>query len=166
MPERTAHHLAQVNIALPRAPVDSTELADFMVLLDPINLLADHSPGFVWRLQTESGNATEIRPFDDDRLMVNLSVWESLEALREFVYSSRHLDVMRRRREWFHRLAEAYLTLWWLPAGTLPTIDEAKDRLAHLQRHGPGPDAFTFRDPFPPPGASRRAGAARPLLAG
>jgi hypothetical protein len=171
MPERTAHHLAQVNIALPRAPVDSTELADFMVLLDPINLLADHSPGFVWRLQTESGNATEIRPFDDDRLMVNLSVWESLEALRDFVYSSRHLDVMRRRREWFHRLAEAYLTLWWLPAGTLPTIDEAKDRLAHLQRHGPGPDAFTFREPFPPPGvpppgASRRAGAARPLLAG
>jgi heme-degrading monooxygenase HmoA len=166
MAERTVRHLAQVNIALPRAPLDGPELADFMALLDPVNRLADGSPGFVWRLQTESGNATEIRPFDDDRLIVNLTVWESLEALRNFVYASRHLDVLRRRREWFHRLAEAYQTMWWLPAGTLPTVAEAKDRLAHLRRHGPSPDAFTFRDPFPPPEASRPAGAARPLVAG
>ncbi len=152
MPGRNACHLAQVNIALPRAPLDAPELAEFMALLDPLNELADHSPGFVWRLQTEGGNATAIRPFDDDRLIVNLSVWESIEALRDFVYASRHLDVMRRRRDWFHRLAETYLALWWLPAGTLPTIGEAKDRLARLRRNGPGPGAFTFRQPFPPPG--------------
>ncbi|HEX6674271.1 MAG TPA: DUF3291 domain-containing protein [Actinomycetes bacterium] len=156
MPARSALHLAQVNIALPRAPVDAPELAEFMALLDPINELADRSPGFVWRLQTESGNATAIRPFDDHRLMVNLSVWESLEALRDFVYASRHLDVMRRRRDWFHRMAGTYLALWWLPAGTLPTVEEAKERLARLRRDGPGPDAFTFRQPFPPPGRGPR----------
>ena len=156
MPRRNAYHLAQVNIALPRVPLDSPELAEFMALLDPINELADRSPGFVWRLQTASGNATAIRPFDDHRLMVNLSVWESLEALRDFVYASRHLDVMRRRRDWFHRLAGTYLALWWLPAGTPPTVEEAKERLARLRRDGPGPDAFTFRRPFPPPGREPR----------
>src|ERR687885_807813 len=99
-----AHHLAQVNVATARAPLDSPQLADFVAALQPINALADHSPGFVWRLQTEEGDATSIRPYDDERIMVNLSVWESLEALRTFVYASRHLDVMRRRREWFQRM--------------------------------------------------------------
>jgi heme-degrading monooxygenase HmoA len=150
-----AHHLAQVNVATVRAPLDSLELAGFVAQLEPINALADHSPGFVWRLQTEDGDATAIRPFEDERIMVNLSVWESLEALRSFVYASRHLDVMRRRREWFHRM-EAYLALWWVPAGTIPTVAQAKDRLERLARDGPGPDAFTFRVPFPAP-----AGAAR-----
>jgi len=151
-----AHHLAQVNLATLRAPLDAPELAGFVAQLEPINALADHSPGFVWRLQTEDGDATSIRAFDDRRIMVNLSVWESLEALRSFVYVSRHLDVMRRRREWFHRMADAYMVLWWLPAGTIPTVAEAKDRLELLTRNGPGPDAFTFRAPFPAP-----AGAAR-----
>jgi hypothetical protein len=151
-----AHHLAQVNLATLRAPLDAPELAGFVAQLEPINALADHSPGFVWRLQTEDGDATSIRAFDDRRIMVNLSVWESLEALRSFVYVSRHLDVMRRRREWFHRMADAYMVLWWVPAGTIPTVAEARDRLELLTRNGPGPDAFTFRAPFPAP-----AGAAR-----
>jgi hypothetical protein len=150
-----AHHLAQVNVATVRAPLDSPELAGFVAQLEPINALADHSPGFVWRLQTEDGDATAIRPFQDERIMVNLSVWESLEALRTFVYASRHLDVMRHRREWFHRM-DIYLALWWVPAGTIPTVAQAKDRLQLLAGHGPSPDAFTFRVPFPAP-----AGAAR-----
>jgi hypothetical protein len=150
-----AHHLAQVNVATVRAPLDSPELAGFVAQLEPINALADHSPGFVWRLQTEDGDATAIRPFQDERIMVNLSVWESLEALRTFVYASRHLDVMRHRRAWFHRM-DTYLALWWVPAGTIPTVAQAKDRLQLLAGHGPSPDAFTFRVPFPAP-----AGAAR-----
>ena len=150
------HHLAQVNLATVRAPLDTPLLAGFVAQLEPINALADHSPGFVWRLQTEDGDATAIRPFGDQRIMVNLSVWESLEALRSFVYASRHLDVMRRRREWFHRMADAYLALWWVPAGTIPTVAEARDRIRRLTRDGPDPDAFTFRSPFPAPtGAAR-----------
>jgi heme-degrading monooxygenase HmoA len=157
MAEPTPHHLAQVNVALLRAPLDTAELAGFVELLEPINALADRSPGFVWRLQTEDGDATAVRAFDDDRMLVNLSVWESLAALRDFVYASRHLDAMRRRREWFHRLAIPYLALWWVPPGTVPTVAEAKRRLELVQRQGPGPDAFTLREPSPPPGALQDA---------
>jgi heme-degrading monooxygenase HmoA len=157
MAEPTPHHLAQVNVALLRAPLDTAELAGFVELLEPINALADRSPGFVWRLQTEDGDATAVRAFDDDRMLVNLSVWESLEALRDFVFASRHLDAMRRRREWFHRLAIPYLALWWVPPGTVPTVAEAKRRLELVQRQGPGPDAFTFREPSPQPGAPQDA---------
>ena len=153
-----AHHLAQVNVATLRAPLDTPELADFVAELEPINALADGSPGFVWRLQTEDGDATAIRAFDDERVIVNLSVWESLEALRNFVYASRHLDVLRRRRAWFQRMADPYLALWWLPAGTIPTVAQAKDRLELLQRQGPGAAAFTFRVPFPAPEQAARAG--------
>ena len=149
------HHLAQVNIATLRYPMDGPELAGFVAQLEPINALADAAPGFVWRLQTEDGDATAIRPFDDERIMVNLSVWESLEALRTFVYASRHLDVMRRRREWFHRM-DTYLALWWVPAGTIPTVAQAKDRLQLLAANGPNPDAFTFRVPFPAPAGATR----------
>src|SRR4051794_21674556 len=94
------HHVAQVNIGLPKAPLDSPQLSEFMAALDPLNALADGSPGFVWRLQTEDGNATAIRPFDDDRLMINMSVWASIDELAAFVYRSAHVEVMRRRREW------------------------------------------------------------------
>jgi hypothetical protein len=145
------HHLAQVNVARLRAPLDDPLLAGFVALLEPLNALADASRGFVWRLQTEAGDATALRVFDDDRVLINLSVWESLEALTEFVYSSRHLDALRRRREWFQRLAEASLALWWLPAGDLPDVGEAARRLERLRAHGPTPAAFTFRQPFPPP---------------
>ena len=146
-------HVAQVNIALPKAPVESPLLADFMALLDPINALADASDGFVWRLQTDEGNATSIRPFEDERLMVNLSTWESVEALREFVYRSVHVEVMRRRREWFEHM-RLYMALWWVPAGHMPSVEEAKDRLAHLRQYGPTPYAFTFKTPFARPDGS------------
>ena len=151
-----AHHLAQVNIATLRAPLDGPELAGFVAQLGPINALADQHPGFVWRLQTEDGDATAIRPFDDDRVIVNLSVWSSLEALRAFVYATRHLEVMRHRRAWFQRMPDPYLALWWMPAGTIPTVAEAKDRLELLAGHGPTAGAFTFRAPFPEPADATR----------
>jgi heme-degrading monooxygenase HmoA len=137
---------------LARAPVDSPALAGFVAELNPVNALADAAPGFVWRLQTEDGNATAVSVPSDDSLMVNLSVWESLDALGAFVHDSRHREVMRRRREWFLRMAEAYLALWWVPAGHLPTVGEAEQRLLHLRAHGPTAVAFTLRSPFPPPG--------------
>jgi hypothetical protein len=148
-----AFQLAQVNIARLREPLTSPLLADFVAALEPVNALADGAHGFVWRLQTEAGDATSIQAFDDERLIVNLSVWTSIEALGDFVYRSRHAEVMRRRREWFELMTDASVVLWWIPAGHLPTVDEAKERLVTLSADGPGPDAFTFRAPFAAPGS-------------
>ena len=126
-------------------------MAGFYADLDRINELADGWPGFVWRLVDDSGaDATSLRPFGGD-VMVNLSVWESLEALRAFTFRSGHLDVLRRRREWFRPLGDAYAVAWWVPAGHIPTVEEAGERLDLLRRKGPTPEAFTFRDPFPAP---------------
>src|ERR1041385_2899087 len=145
-------HLAQLNIGRLRAEVDDPSIAEFMDNLDPINALAEASPGFVWRLQTDEGNATAIRAFPDDPLMVlNLSVWESMETLADFAYRSAHTAFLRRRAEWFERQGEAYLVLWWIRVGTVPTVEEALARLDHLKRFGPNPEAFTFRRPFPHP---------------
>jgi hypothetical protein len=151
-----AYHLAQLNIARAKAPLDGPELAEFRARLDPINALADRSPGFVWRLQTDEGDATAIRAFDDGRLIVNMSVWQSLESLWRYVYDSEHLETMRRRREWFTRIEGVHMVLWWIEAGRLPSIDEAKLRLAELEAHGPTPRAFTFKRHFssPPSGAA------------
>jgi hypothetical protein len=143
-------HLAQVNVARGRAPIESPLMEGFMSLLDPVNALADAAPGFVWRLRDETGNATAIRPFDDERIMINLSVWESIEALHDFVYNGMHVEVFRRRREWFERFGYMHLALWWIPAGTLPTPEEAVERLEHLQEHGPTVRAFTFKRQFVP----------------
>ena len=145
--DRESLHLAQVNVARLLEPLTSPLLTDFVAALEPINALADDAPGFVWRLQTDAGDATSIHAFEDDRIIVNMSVWSSLETLGDFVYRSRHADVMRRRREWFEQMAEAFVVLWWIPAGHVPTLDEAKERLALLDAKGPGPDAFTFRAP-------------------
>ena len=147
-------HVAQVNIARPREPLESELLREFVEALDPVNAVADQSPGFVWRLQTEDGNATAVRVFADDGLIVNMSVWESIEALRAFVYSTpAHLNVMKRRREWFERM-DVYLVLWWVPAGYVPTVAEAEERVTLLRAIGPSPDAFTFRRHSPPPDAA------------
>ena len=148
------YHLAQLNIGRLRAPLDSDDLAPFVAALEPVNRLADAAPGFVWRLETEDGDATAIRAFDDDMLLINMSVWESIDVLAEFVYRTPHRDIMRQRVQFFERPIEAFLVLWWIPAGTIPTIDDAKRRLESLRRDGPTPGAFTFRTPFPPPDAS------------
>jgi uncharacterized protein DUF3291 len=146
-----AYRFAQFNIARIRAPLDSPQLSPFVTALEPINALADKSPGFVWRLQTDDGDATSIRAFDDDMLLVNMSVWESRDALSAFVYQSDHRPFLLRRREWFERAAEAFMVLWWVPADHTPTVDEAKQRLERLREHGPSQEAFTFQKPFPPP---------------
>ena len=143
-------HLAQVNIGMPRGPMDGEVMAGFAAMLEPINALADAAPGFVWRLQDDDGDATAIRPFSDDRLMINMSVWESVDALWDFVYDSDHLDVMRQRRKWFTGM-DVYMVLWWVPAGELPTTEDAKERLELLRADGPTSRAFTFKQSFPPP---------------
>ena len=150
-------HLAQLNIARLRAPLDSPQLADFVAALDPINALADAAPGFVWRLQTEDGNATAIRPYEDELMLVNMSTWETVEELADFVYRTLHRDVMVRRREWFEKMDELFTVLWWVPAGHVPSVDEAKERLERLRADGPTPEAFTFRHPFPAPDAQAAA---------
>jgi hypothetical protein len=150
------YQLAQLNIALARGPMDGPVMADFAAALEPINALADAAPGFVWRLQTDDGDATAIRPYEDERMMVNMSVWTSIETLRAFVYTSGHTPVMRNRKQWFASL-ETYLVLWWVPVGHEPTIAEAKERLQHLGERGPTPYAFTFRRSFPAPDVDPRA---------
>jgi Domain of unknown function (DUF3291) len=157
-----SHLLAQVNIGRLLAPTDSPALADFMAALDPVNALADAAPGFVWRLQTEDGNATAVQAFEWDAagsagVIINMSVWESVEALAAFVYSTGHRQVLRRRREWFEPMPEAYTALWWIPRGTIPTTADAEDKVRHLRAHGPTPEAFTLRVHFPPPGAAGSA---------
>ena len=157
----SAWHLAQFNIGIIRAPIDSTVMAEFVANLDRINALAERSPGFVWRLQTEEGNATAIRPYPANKNMaVNLSVWTDADSLRRFVFQSAHVEIMRRRAEWFLKMDEAFLVLWWVPKGHRPPIEEAKAKLELLRRKGATPDAFTFRQAYPPPDAPQAAPAA------
>lgn len=151
------YHIAQVNIGRIRAPLDDQIMAGFMPRLDEINALADRSPGFVWRLQTGAGNATYLRPFADHRLLLNMSVWESIETLKDYVYRTAHAELLRHRHEWFEKFSGAYAALWWTPAGHIPGIDEAKKRLAHLDAHGPAEFAFTFKKIFPPDDAFQRS---------
>ena len=147
----TSFHLAQINVGRILGPIDSAVMAEFVARLDEINALADGSAGFVWRLQTEDGDATAIRPFDDDMIIITMSVWESPAALHAYVYRSAHAEVMRRRREWFSRMADAFIALWWVPAGHRPTVAEGVARLERLRAEGPTPHAFTFREQFAPP---------------
>jgi len=147
----SAYELAQLNIGVIRGPMDSPVMADFATNLERINGIADSSPGFVWRLQTEEGDATSIRPFDNPNLLVNMSVWRDIESLQTYVYNSAHVDLMRRRREWFERMPEAFLVLWWVRKGHRPTIAEAMARLERLRKNGASPEAFSFGQAFPPP---------------
>ena len=144
-------HLAQVNIGRFIKPVEDPANADFVNALDHVNALADVSPGFVWRLKGEGSGAIDIKPFPDPQMAINMSVWESIDALAAFAYRNmEHRGVMRRRREWFEEM-KVYMALWWIPAGTLPTIEDAKAKLALLEKLGPTAEAFTFRQPFAPP---------------
>jgi len=174
--------LAQANVARMRAPLEDPRMEGFRSLLTRINALADASPGFVWRLQTEAGDATAVRAFDDPLLLFNMSVWESLEPLHRYVYRSDHVQPLRARRAWFlpldgpslvraravpsedasgaaahsePKVSEVHLVLWWIPAGQLPGVADARAKLERLAEQGPTPEAFTFRAPFPAPGAPR-----------
>jgi Domain of unknown function (DUF3291) len=151
------YHVAQVNIGRIVAPLDDPQMAGFVTRLDELNALADRSPGFVWRLQTSEGNATYFRPYGDDHILMNMSVWESVEALKNYVYRTVHSELLRQRHEWFSKFAGTYLALWWVPAGHIPGIDEARKRLAHLEAHGPTQFAFTFKTGFPADESFQRA---------
>jgi hypothetical protein len=139
------HHLAQVNIARMKDALESPLMANFVARLEEINALADGSPGFVWRLQTPEGNATYLRPYDDDRILFNLSVWESVDALKQYVYRTAHAELLRDRRSWFEHFDGVYAALWWVPIGHVPDVLEAKARLTYLEKHGPSKLAFTFK---------------------
>jgi len=159
----TQWHLAQANIARAVAPLDEPVMAEFVARLDAINAVADASPGFVWRLQGDTGNATEIQAYGDPRIIFNMSVWETSEALFDYVYKSDHLSVLRRRKDWFERAHRPSAALWWIEAGRTPSVEDGVARLEHLAEHGPTARAFTFKERFPPPN-ERSGGAAAPDL--
>ena len=145
------HELAQLNIGIIKGPMDSPVMADFAANLDRINALAEGSPGFIWRLKTDDGDATAIRPFEHENILVNMSVWRDVESLNKYVYGSAHVDMMRRRREWFERMQEFFVVLWWVRSGERPSVDDAIAKLELLRSKGPSPEAFTFRQTFGPP---------------
>ena len=150
------YELAQLNIGIAAAALDSPQMADFMNNLDRINGLAESAPGFVWRLQADDGNATSLRPLGDET-MVNMSVWKDVASLNAYVYRSAHVEIMRRRKEFFKPPAQPFMVLWWVPAGHKPTTEEAFAKLELLRKNGPTAEAFTFRQPFPAPDQMRDA---------
>ncbi len=146
-------HLAQINIGRLKHPVDDPRVAEFMENLDAINEIAEQSPGFVWRLKDDSGNATAIRAFDDELILPNLTVWESIDRLKDYVFKTDHARFLRRRRDWFLPMDDLpVLTMWWIPAGHTPSLEEAKERIGHLAEHGPTERAFSFHPTFEPRG--------------
>ena len=143
-------HLAQLNIAHLQDSLESELLTDFVDNLDRINALAEAAPGFIWRFVDADDHNNANHGFDADYIL-NLSVWESVEALHDYVYRTAHKDILRRKSEWFHRMPRAHMVLWWLPAGDVPSMAQAKNKLEHLQLNGPTQQAFTFRQAFSPP---------------
>lgn len=144
----TTYHIAQVNIGRILGPMDSNIMHGFASRLEEINALADGYEGFVWRLQTEDGDATALRPYEDDRMLINMSVWETIDALWDYTYKSAHVELLKSRKQWFEHMTDMFMCLWWIPAGTIPTTDDAKHRLAYLNQHGVSPYAFTFKKRF------------------
>jgi hypothetical protein len=146
----TSYHLAQLNIAKMKYPAEAPEMAGFMNNLDRINALAEQSPGFIWRLQTEEGDATDIDFYGPD-ILVNMSIWKDSKSLHEYVYRTAHAQIMSRRKEWFERFEDSYTVLWWMPEGRIPTLEEANEKLEQLRSEGPTANAFTFKQGFPAP---------------
>jgi hypothetical protein len=147
-----SYHLAQINVArMLGTNIDDPVMQEFVDNIDRINALAEASPGFIWRLQDESNDATSFNPYGDEQLIINISVWEDVDTLRAFVFRTGHADFVRRRKAWFRKFGKAYMAMWWLPASQVPTVDEAVARLAHLQTHGPSAYAFDFKALFLPP---------------
>ena len=145
------YQLAQVNVAKGIANTDSEIMIGFVTRLDEINALADHSAGFIWRLQSEEGDATSIDVFDDEMMLINMSVWDGIDSLKTFVYRTVHVELIRDREAWFSKLGVAHQALWWIPAGHIPSEEEAKEKLEQIRQNGPGQEAFTFGKPYPHP---------------
>lgn len=145
------YHLAQLNIGKTLAPLDSPQLQEFVDNLERINAIAEATEGFVWRLQDDSGNATDISAYDDPDIIVNLSVWRDVASLKQFMFKTDHATFLQRRGEWFEKAKTATYVLWWVPAGHIPSLEEAKQRLMRLQELGDSPEAFSMRKPFAAP---------------
>ena len=145
------YHLAQINIARLVAPLDDPRISEFVAQLGTINELAESSPGFVWRLESEEGNATDIAYNHDPFVIVNMSVWDSIDSLKAFSYKSQHLNVFRDRKKWFEKMELPHYCLWWVPVGHRPTVAEGRTRLELYQQHGPTPEAFWFNEWHPAP---------------
>jgi hypothetical protein len=141
-------YLAQINIAKMKAPIDSPIMAEFVANLDKINTIAESSKGFIWRLKDDTNNATSIKVYDDEFLIVNMSVWENTDALFNFVYQSDHVEIFKKRKAWFEHMKEMHMALWYVPETTMPTVGEAVERLDFLRSHGESPRSFTFRNKF------------------
>ena len=148
-----AFHLAQSNIARMRAPLDDPLMAGFVERLEPLNALADQSPGFVWRMQDEEGDATAIRVFEDEMILFNMSVWESIEALEAYAYQTNHVEAVRARGDWFEPMSRPSFVLWWVPVGHIPSVEEARERFSILWENGPTSEAFTFSSRYVTGGA-------------
>ncbi|AIY67272.1 DUF3291 domain-containing protein [Pseudoalteromonas piratica] len=142
--------LAQLNIALPKYPLDAAEMKDFVDNLDSVNALAEQTDGFIWRLQDDSGDATSIQAFENPNMLVNMSVWQTVDSLKNFMFRTHHRDFMRRKNEWFEKLNEDNYVLWWLEDGHIPTVAEGIARLTHLRNEGDSPYAFSFKTNFTP----------------
>ena len=145
------YQLAQVNTAQAKAEMDTDTMHGFMSRLDEINAIADKADGFVWRLQSDDGDATSIRVFDDPLLLVNISVWEDIDSLKNYVYKSLHVELIRDREAWFNKMGAMHQALWWIPAGHIPSTQEAKEKLELLRENGPSQEAFTFGKAFQKP---------------
>ncbi|NKF52731.1 DUF3291 domain-containing protein [Shewanella sp. WXL01] len=141
-------HLAQLNIAKAKYSLDAPEIKEFVDNLDPINQLAESSDGFIWRLKDESGDATDIQAFEDPNIIVNMSVWKSVDALKNFIFRTHHRDFLRRKKEWFDNIPTDSYVLWWVPEGHIPSIDEALEKLEYLRENGDTPRAFSFKSNF------------------
>lgn len=153
------HHLAEINVARLRHPLDHDETAEFVAALDPINELAESSDGFIWRLQDDAGQSSSFVPvegIDDPLEIVNYSIWRDLESLEQYVFKSRHVGFLRRRRDWFERSDQPATACWWVPAGTIPSVSDAYGRLQHLREHGPSAEAWPLNRPQPPPASDER----------
>ena len=147
----TTFQLAQVNVARAKADMESELMRGFVSRLDEINALADRADGFIWRLKEDSGSATAIRVFDDPLLLINMSVWADLEALKNYVYKSLHVELIKDREAWFNKMGESHQALWWIPAGHIPSTEEARKKLEYIRKHGPSAQAFNFAKPYPTP---------------
>ncbi|MEM1142956.1 MAG: DUF3291 domain-containing protein [Pseudomonadota bacterium] len=145
-------HVAQINVGTIKYPAEDPRMQGFMSRLDEINAIADTTPGFVWRLQSESGNATDIDVGGPALFIANMSVWESVEVLFDYVYRTTHRELMVKRRDWFEKPSSIYQALWWVPAGHVPSVEEGLERIERLKKHGPTPEAFTFKSRYPAPG--------------
>ncbi len=149
------YFIAEINIAkMKGVDINDPIMKEFVENLDAVNQIAEKSEGFVWRLKDENNNATILNPYNDETIIINVSVWKSIETLENFMYRTFHSDFLKRRKEWFLTYGSAHTAMWWIPEGHIPTMQEAVDKLSFLQTNGPSPNSFDFRHKFPAPSVS------------